>query len=446
MELVGLDAYEQKTGRRVVRRNKDHFRQQFGSGEGSFCIAGRVDGFEEQGGQRWVVEHKRRQRCLFDAVPRYEEVQCQTYMVLTSTSACRWVQTIGPNVDCRSLARCAQRWQCIRSRLRASAVLLHLLVSGALRPGVQELEALQKEAWSKAPPWPGGSPPTPDGAAEALPMQMVESSLEATPPRVAAFNSSTRPLYDGVARKLYADADEAAGEFPKPLAVGFGAGAKQLGVEVGVDVRSGGDAGGVAGRQPNQDAEEIVAERSPMPAVGFGIDAKLPNAAVDDVAPRQSVRTDVMPEVVPATGQVLAAAGLPQLSPSAACYEPVVQSTPTFERPLFGPCHAASFGEASATVLEDDLASMPAFASGLPVPLEAERCHFIALANAPTLEETVLEPTLLQAAIAEGVPPLPPPPGSPAASSPVAPTEVDEDSEVEGGGIAGCCIVIEATQ
>jgi len=159
LEAVGLDAYEQKSGRRVFRRNQDRFRQQFGSGAAAFCVAGRVDGFEQVDGRRWVVEHKRRQRRLFGEIPRYEEVQCQVYMVLSDTPACRWVQTMGPRVDFRALTRCATRWRCIRARLCAMAALLRKLRAGALCPPVAELESLQKAGWAAAPEWPAGSAP-----------------------------------------------------------------------------------------------------------------------------------------------------------------------------------------------------------------------------------------------------------------------------------------------
>lgn len=161
LEHAGLAAYEKSFGRVVVRRNQDSFRQQFGAGVSAFTVSGRVDGFEMFNGDRWVVEHKRRQRRLFEEVPQYEEVQCQVYMVLTGTTCCRWVQTLGQDVDVRSLARCNLRWSCIRERLRATAILLRRLCSGAAVPAVSELEAMQRDCWAAASPWPSGPAPVP---------------------------------------------------------------------------------------------------------------------------------------------------------------------------------------------------------------------------------------------------------------------------------------------
>lgn len=167
LEHTGLDAYEKAYGRVVVRRNQDSLRQQFGAGCSSFVVSGRVDGFEFFNGDRWVVEHKRRQRRLFEDVPQYEEVQCQVYMVLTGTMCCRWVQTLGPDVDVRSLSRCNLRWSCIRERLKATTVLLRQLCSGVVCPAVRELEAMQRDCWTAATPWPAEPAPSLDKKAMA---------------------------------------------------------------------------------------------------------------------------------------------------------------------------------------------------------------------------------------------------------------------------------------
>jgi len=154
LESTGLDAYERRYGRMVVRRNKDGLRRVFGAGAGLFAVSGRVDGFEEVAGERWVVEHKRRQRKLLDRIPRYEQVQCQTYMQMTGTAACRWVQTFGAQVDARPLARCPKRWACVLGRLGATARLLRRLCCGAFLPPAAELAAVQQAGWQDCPPWP----------------------------------------------------------------------------------------------------------------------------------------------------------------------------------------------------------------------------------------------------------------------------------------------------
>lgn len=165
LEATGLNAYEQKFGRQVVRRNMDALRRLFPVGCADrtrvFAIAGRVDGFEEVGGERWVVEHKRRQRRLFKQVPRYEEVQCQAYMAMTGTRACRLVQTLGPEVAVRSLAQCPERWACVEGRLVNIAQLLRRLCSGSLCPPSVELESMQRAAWESVSPWPDGHAPAP---------------------------------------------------------------------------------------------------------------------------------------------------------------------------------------------------------------------------------------------------------------------------------------------
>eukprot|EP00929_Paragymnodinium_shiwhaense_P050749 TRINITY_DN25563_c1_g2_i1.p1 TRINITY_DN25563_c1_g2~~TRINITY_DN25563_c1_g2_i1.p1 ORF type:complete len:640 (-),score=122.38 TRINITY_DN25563_c1_g2_i1:227-2146(-) len=96
LERSGIDAYEKMFGRKVVRRNKDALRGSFGTGLAAFLLCGRVDGVEEEGGQRFVVEHKRRQRRLFKHVPDYEVVQCQVASTTAPmTTAAAAVLTIG---------------------------------------------------------------------------------------------------------------------------------------------------------------------------------------------------------------------------------------------------------------------------------------------------------------------------------------------------------------
>lgn len=154
-ECTGLDAYEDAFQCKVIRRNVDALRGQFGgSGETSFAVAGRVDGFQQVGSERWIVEHKRRQRKLFPNIPRYEEVQCQAYMALTGAPGCRWVQTLGKQLDVRSMKRCDARWRCVEGRLKRMAQLLRRLAAGLACPPAQQLAAMQRTEWEKAPPWP----------------------------------------------------------------------------------------------------------------------------------------------------------------------------------------------------------------------------------------------------------------------------------------------------
>jgi len=160
LEGDGLNAYEQVYGCRVLRRNMDALRGSFGgTGDGRFEIGGRVDGFQEVAGQRWVVEHKRRQRNLFSNVPCYEEVQCQVYMALSGSPACCWVQTLGSEVEARTLARCDVRWGCIQGRLKAVARLLRRLAAGITSPPARELAAIQRAELARAPPWPKSPAP-----------------------------------------------------------------------------------------------------------------------------------------------------------------------------------------------------------------------------------------------------------------------------------------------
>jgi len=181
LEVTGLNAYEKKFGRHVVRRNMDALRRLFPAGSTDrasvFAIAGRVDGFEEVSGERWVVEHKRRQRRLFKQVPRYEEVQCQAYMAMTGSPACRWVQTLGPEVDVRSLAHCPRRWACVEGRLANVARLLRRLCSGNLCPPSGELEYMHRAACESVAPWPDGHAPVPaEGQVDGDSVMPVESS------------------------------------------------------------------------------------------------------------------------------------------------------------------------------------------------------------------------------------------------------------------------------
>lgn len=157
LEHTGLDAYELVSRRRVEKRNAESLRRSFRFGPIAFVIRGRADGFESVGSERWVVEHKRRQRRLFDTVPCYEEVQCQIYMALAGSSACRWVQTMGSEVDARVLPWCPRRWACIEGRLEGVARLLRRLIMGAIRPAPKALEGIQRKSWERAPPWPAGS-------------------------------------------------------------------------------------------------------------------------------------------------------------------------------------------------------------------------------------------------------------------------------------------------
>lgn len=185
LEATGLDAYELKYGRRVVRRNQDKLVKSFGG----FKLSGRVDGFEEVSGQRWVVEHKRRQRRLFRDVPRYEQVQCQAYMAMAGVKACRWVQTMGPEVGARSLGVCPLRWACIEGRLTAMAGFAKRLFGGGFAPPAAELGEMQAACWEAAPPWPDGPMPkggaAADGAEESDDSQLTEDEKQANVTTVA---------------------------------------------------------------------------------------------------------------------------------------------------------------------------------------------------------------------------------------------------------------------
>jgi len=160
LEHTGLGAYETAYGRSVVRRNQDSLRGQYGSGSTAFILQGRIDGFElEPGGRRVVVEHKRRQRKLFQEVPVYEQVQCQAYMAMTTSDACRWVQSMGTELSVRTLVQCPSRWRCIQERLANTARLLRSLICGSLVPlCAAELQAFQRQGWECAP-WPAGNFP-----------------------------------------------------------------------------------------------------------------------------------------------------------------------------------------------------------------------------------------------------------------------------------------------
>eukprot|EP00930_Biecheleria_cincta_P021629 TRINITY_DN15978_c0_g1_i1.p1 TRINITY_DN15978_c0_g1~~TRINITY_DN15978_c0_g1_i1.p1 ORF type:complete len:555 (+),score=80.23 TRINITY_DN15978_c0_g1_i1:107-1771(+) len=161
LEHTGLDAYEDAFQCKVIRRNVDTLRKQFGgSGETCFAVSGRVDGFQQMGRELWIVEHKRRQRKLFPSIPRYEEVQCQAYMALTGAPACRWVQTLGKQLDVRSMQRCDARWRCVEGRLKRMAQLLRKLAAGLACPPAKQLAAIQRMEWEKAPPWPTNPAPT----------------------------------------------------------------------------------------------------------------------------------------------------------------------------------------------------------------------------------------------------------------------------------------------
>merc|ERR1712138_28537 len=104
------------------------------------------------------VEHKRRQRKLFVDIPDYEHIQCQAYMNMTDSPACRWVQTLGAQVDARTIFRCPKRWACVEGRLVAMAQLLRKLCTGNIYPtGAAELEHLQSMGWETAPAWPDDS-------------------------------------------------------------------------------------------------------------------------------------------------------------------------------------------------------------------------------------------------------------------------------------------------
>jgi hypothetical protein len=176
LEGTGLDAYESMSGRCVTCRNQESLRKSYydnaADGSISFSVAGRTDGWEEVDGVSWVVEHKRRQKRLMADIPDYENIQCQAYMNMADVPACRWVQTLGTQVDSRAIFRCSKRWACVEARLNAMAKLLRQLCTGSLCPAPGELEHLQSLSWEAAPSWPDAATDSSTSAAETTPRKL----------------------------------------------------------------------------------------------------------------------------------------------------------------------------------------------------------------------------------------------------------------------------------
>lgn len=114
-EAKSLNAYEKKTGQKVVKRNSQFYRRNIGTPEDPCYIGGRVDGIVE--GDR-VIETKGRRNRFFSSVPEYEKVQMQCYMFLTRLPICDWVQRFNREVRSKTIHFDGDYWTALRADIR----------------------------------------------------------------------------------------------------------------------------------------------------------------------------------------------------------------------------------------------------------------------------------------------------------------------------------------
>lgn len=100
-----LNAYEEKMGRSITRRNDTLYEMTIGG----FRITGKVDGIVEKEGI--VIEHKRRIRGLLNRVPYHELVQCFLYMKLTGLNMAHLVETFGMSMQIHEIQMCVEKWK-----------------------------------------------------------------------------------------------------------------------------------------------------------------------------------------------------------------------------------------------------------------------------------------------------------------------------------------------
>jgi len=113
-EGKAIAAYEQKTGKKVIKRNSEFYRRNIGTPEDSCYIGGRVDGLTDNK----VIETKCRRNRFFSSIPEYEKAQMQCYMFLTRLPQCDWVQKYGGDVRSKTIDFDADYWNALRRDVR----------------------------------------------------------------------------------------------------------------------------------------------------------------------------------------------------------------------------------------------------------------------------------------------------------------------------------------
>lgn len=97
-ERQGIDAYELKTGRKVIDRNeKTHRVMMHVSPSVHVNMRGRPDGICPE--IKAIIEHKYRPRGLLGYVPDYERVQCHLYMKMFGLKMANLVETFNTHVQ-----------------------------------------------------------------------------------------------------------------------------------------------------------------------------------------------------------------------------------------------------------------------------------------------------------------------------------------------------------
>lgn len=119
-EQAGLDRHAERTRAPVFARNDKLYTSTICVGPHTVHIRGKIDGMrtDSDKGVR-LVEHKRRQRRLFHAVPLYERVQCHVYMWMLDVSACEHVETCNMVQCATDILFDDTTWTDVVGRLRA---------------------------------------------------------------------------------------------------------------------------------------------------------------------------------------------------------------------------------------------------------------------------------------------------------------------------------------
>ena len=106
-----LDSYENKTGKKIRKRNEELYTMTIKH----FKIVGKVDGIVEDEGI--LIEHKRRVHGILNRVPYHELVQCYFYMKMLQLTKTHLIETFGSFMKIHEILFDETIWQTILLRV-----------------------------------------------------------------------------------------------------------------------------------------------------------------------------------------------------------------------------------------------------------------------------------------------------------------------------------------
>tara|TARA_A100001015_G_C14974723_1_gene706737 strand:+ start:223 stop:1041 length:819 start_codon:yes stop_codon:yes gene_type:complete len=124
-EDAGLKLFAKRKYHTIEKGNTETFTASYDD----FTIRGKIDGFDRVNNR--VIEHKQRQKRLFNGIPDYEKVQLMAYMFMTGATSSTLVQTHKSYQREQDFEWDEEEWNNIENNLKESIFNFKKAITGA---------------------------------------------------------------------------------------------------------------------------------------------------------------------------------------------------------------------------------------------------------------------------------------------------------------------------